>query len=150
MILRLSLSILLFLPVLCFADSLIIGGISHHSDSKKPERVSISPVKTVTVGGQEYKVGGAHLYEEKTYNEEHPAIGYEKNGHEFTVYKNSFSETSYSYSRIVTNRHGIGARLGAALYEGRGVVPVVQFGYFADNYDITFGYVSTLVLKIPL
>lgn len=138
---------LLFIPSLCLGDSLILGGISHHREPKKPESLVIT--RAVRVQGFTLPVMRFH-FEEKPYNEEHPAIGYEKNGHEFTVYKNSFSETSYSYSRILTNRHGIGARIGAALYEGRGVVPVAQFGYFADNYDITFGYVSTLIFKVQI
>ena len=143
------LSLLLLLPSFCFGDSLILGGISHHSIPMEAERYEFTPIYTDVIYGKTYSFGGYSYHPEKRYNEQHPAIGYEHNGIEVSYFLNSYNDMALSVSRIVKNKDGLGARLGVARYE-QGLLPIVQFGYFEKNYDLTFGMVSVLTLKIEV
>lgn len=143
--------IALLIPSAALADTkLILGGISKHAIQMEPERFSVSPKRKIFAYGRDYQVGGMTHYREVRYNETHPAIGIEKNGNEMTVFKNSLGDSSISMARVTKNSHGFGSRIGVALYENHGFIPVAQFGYFGENYDVTFGMVSTIIFKVKL
>lgn len=120
--------LLLLLPVLSSADKLIIGGFSEHYG-------------TVT-------------------NQVNYALGYQKNNIEIAAYYNSYYENSIAFSvhdyKWHHNSNKIGFKYGLVTgYEGRevsyhGLSPIVQFIYSGNNYDLGFGAVSTLTLKVNI
>jgi len=117
---KLLILIIFLTPSILFSDKLILGGFSNHSK-----------------------------FDPQEYNEVNYALGYEKNNVEVSVFRNSYDRFSYSLTKITKNIDNLGYRLGVASYSNK-PVPVVQFGYFAENYDISFGYVSTVIFKVNL
>lgn len=87
------------IPSLVCADKLILGGVSHH----------YMPALDNNCG----------------YNEEHPALGLERKGWEFGVYKNSIEKPSAFIAKVsrpfeITDSFSIGYRVGIASgYKGK-------------------------------
>lgn len=137
---------LLLIPSLASADKLILGGVSKHIGYPVP------------------------------LNEVHPAIGLERDGFEYVVYKNSLERPSFAITRIarkqVHKNFSTGIRLGIATgygdatvegYDGRdysmdglplGLMPQAQFLISHHTrwttIDLGLANVSTLTFKVEL